>query len=90
MAAGEQEPTLLEFAQEMNRMALAVYGATGGNGRVAELALALADRASTVKQAEQMRIEREKVGTGDLDLKQLSVNLEADATEPFEHQASQD
>ena len=67
------------FAGEVYKAALQIVGAAGGKGRAAELALSLADRASTVKHGRQMA---EEVTAPDrFDLAALKVDMQSAAPE---------
>jgi hypothetical protein len=70
---------LVAFAVEVNRVAIQIVGAAGGKGRVAELALALADRAAVVKQQELMQAEQDAPER--FDLAALTVDMHSEAPE---------
>jgi len=73
------------FAAEVYREALKIVGAAGGQGRAAELALALSDRAANVRNGVQMVGEQADLREDRFDLAALKVNLQAaDASEPKE------
>ena len=71
---------LTEFAEEVRRACIDIFGATGAGQtqEAGQLALALCTRAAVVRQGELMK--EESAASDRYDLAELSVNLNAQET----------